>query len=132
MTIGIHTDTCSRACQADRTCFRLPRFQACLDTARDNQRPRIHRRAEACAKHLGVMVVSMTAWAREQHLTDADLAILIIEPSACNSYPTQHEHQDCAQTSGFVFSVIHIGEPEAATTGTSLALLGIRRPALPL
>lgn len=110
---GILPCTCSGACQADRTCGRFPRFQAHLDATQDAQRPRIHRRAEACANHLGTMVVDMTTWAREQDLTDAHLTILAIEPPAREGYLRQQHHRDRAQTSGLVFSIIHLGEPES-------------------
>jgi hypothetical protein len=105
---GILPCTSSSACQADKTCFRLPRFQAHLDA----QHPCIHRRTEACANHLGVMVVAMSAWAREIYLTDADLTILTIEPPARESHPRLRQHRDCVQTSGLVFSIIHLGESE--------------------
>lgn len=111
MINGIHLSTCSRACQADRTCVRLPCFQACLEAPQRAERPRIHKRTEACANHLGAMVIAMTAWAREQDVASADLAILIIEPPACDNYPRRQQASDCSQTSGFIFSIIHIGEP---------------------
>ena len=110
---GILPCTCSSACQADRTCRRLPRFQAHLDAAQDAQRPPIHRRTEACANHLGTMVVIMTAWAREHELTNAHLTILAIEPPARESHPSQQHHRDCVQTSGLVFSIIYLGESES-------------------
>ena len=109
---GILPCTSSRACQADRTCVRLPRFQARLDADQDVQRPGIHKRTEACANHLGAMVVAMTAWVREHDLGSADLTILTIEPPACESYPGQHQHREYAQTSGFVFSIIHLDEAQ--------------------
>jgi hypothetical protein len=106
--------TCFGACQADRTCARLPRFQAYLDTtAQDSQHPRIRRYIEACATHLGTMVVAMATWAHEQDLTNVDLIVLTIEPPLreCHSR-RRHPHHDRAQTSGLVFSVVHLGEPE--------------------
>lgn len=106
-------ESCSGACQADRTCARLPCFQACLDAPQGAHRPQIHRRTEACANHLGAMVIAMTAWAREQDVTRADLTVLIIDPPACDSYPRRRQPRDYQQTSGFIFSIIHIGEPEA-------------------
>jgi len=109
--------TSSRACQADRTCARLPRFQARLDAAQDAQRPEIHERTEACANHLGVMVVAMSTWAREHDLVSADLTILIIEPPPCESYPRQHQYREYAQTSGLVFSIIHLDESETVPSG---------------
>jgi hypothetical protein len=108
MTTGVHLCACPRACQADRTCVRVPRFQAYLDTAQDSQQPRIRKCTKACANHLGAMVMAMTAWAREQDAPSADLTVLIIEPPAYDPYPRQHHPRDCAQTSGFVFSVMHI------------------------
>jgi hypothetical protein len=110
---GILPCTCSSACRAVSACDRLPRFQAHLVAARSAQHPRIHRRTEACAYHLGVMVVAMTTWAREQELTNATVAILIIEPPARESYPRRQWHRNRTQTSGLVFSVIHVGEPES-------------------
>jgi len=110
---GILPCTCSSACQADRSCGRLPRFQAHLDAAQDVRHPRIHTRAEACANHLAAMVVAMTTWAREQNLTNAYLTVLTIEPPARESYPGQQRHRDHAQTSGLVFSIINLGEPES-------------------
>lgn len=101
--------TCSSFCQADSACRRSPRFQAHLDAAQDAHRPPIHRRIEACASHLGTMVVVMTAWAREQELTNADLTILIIEPPTRESYSRQQPQHSRAQTSGLVFSIIHLG-----------------------
>jgi hypothetical protein len=111
---GILPCMCSSACQADRACTRLPRFQAYLDAARDARHPRIHRRTEACANHLGTMVVAMTSWAREQDLTNADLTILTVEPPPWESYFRQHQQRDYARTSGLVFSIIHLGESECA------------------
>ena len=108
---GILPCTCSSACQADRTCDRLPRFQAHLDATQDAQHPRIHRRAEACANHLGTMVVDMATWADKQDLTDGQLTILAIEPPPREGYLRQQHHCDCAQTSGLVFSIIHLGTP---------------------
>jgi hypothetical protein len=107
---GLQPCTCSSACQADHTCRRLPRFQAHLDAAQDAQRLPIHRRIEACANHLGTMVVTMTTWAREHNLTNAHLTILAIEPPLRESYPRQPDHRDCAQTSGLVFSIIYLDE----------------------
>jgi hypothetical protein len=106
---GIQPCTCSSACRANSTCDRLPRFQAHLDAVQNAQHPPIHMRTEACASHLGVMVVAMTTWAREQDLTNADLTILTIEPPARESYPGPQSHRSCTQTSGFVFSIIHLG-----------------------
>jgi hypothetical protein len=109
--------TCSGACQVDGTCARLPRFQAYLDTAQNAMHPRIHRCIEACANHLGTMAVAMATWAREQDLTHADLVILAIEPPLHETYfGPQHRHRGYAQTSGFVFSVIHLSELEGMST----------------
>jgi hypothetical protein len=116
---GILLCTCSYVCQADRTCIGLPRFQARLDAAHDPRRPRIYQRAEACANHLGAVVAAMTTWAHEQDLTDADVTVLIIEPPAWERYLRQDERPDCAQTSGVVFSVIHLGGPDSPSGGTS-------------
>jgi hypothetical protein len=110
---GILPCTCSSACRAVSACDRPPRFQARLVAARNAQHPRIHGRTEACACHLGVMVVAMTTWAREQALTNADLTILTIEPPARESYPGRRRYRSHAQTSGLVFSIIHLGEPES-------------------
>jgi hypothetical protein len=75
-------------------------------------------RTEACASHLGVMVVAMTTWARKQDLTNADLYILIIEQPPRESYPKQPRHRRRAQTSGLVFSTIHLGTQESLGVDT--------------
>ena len=106
---GILPCTCSRACRADSTCVRLPRFQARLDA----QHPRIRWRTEACANHLGIMVAGLTAWARQQDLTGAELTILTIEPPPRESYPRTQRRRYFTQTSGFIFSVIHLDESKS-------------------
>lgn len=110
---GIFPCTCASTCQADIACDRIPSFQAHLDAPRGAHRPRIQRRTEACGSHLGIMVVTMTAWAREQDLTDANLTILTVQPPPHETCPRPHPHRGCAQTSGFIFSVIHLGGQEA-------------------
>lgn len=95
---------CSRSCQADSTCDRLPRFQVHLEA----EHPPVHRSTEACASHLGAMVVAVTTWAREQHLTNADLTVLTIAPPPRENQPGRQSHSDYVQTSGFVFSTIHL------------------------
>jgi hypothetical protein len=107
---GIMLCTCSSTCQADSTCDRVPHFQAHLDAPRDARRPRIQMRSAACASHLGTMVVAMTAWARERDLTDAKLTVLIIAPPPQDSHARSRPHRGWAQTSGLVFSIIHLGE----------------------
>jgi len=116
MINDIYPSTCSRPCQADRTCGRLPCFQACLDASQGAMRPQIHKRTEACANHLGAMVIALTAWAREQDVTSADLTVLIIEPPSYDTYPRRHQLRDYPETSGFIFSIIHLGEPDPAGT----------------
>lgn len=96
--------TCSRFCQADSTCDRLPRFQVYLDA----QHPKLHKSAEACATHLGTMVITMTTWARKQQLADADLTVLTMAPPPRESYPGRQSHPSHVETSGFVFSTIHL------------------------
>jgi hypothetical protein len=95
---------CSRFCQADSTCDRLPRFQVYLDA----QQPKVHRSAEACASHLGAMVITMTTWAREQQLASADLTVLTIAPPPRESHQRRQSHPGHVETSGFVFSTIHL------------------------
>lgn len=107
---GILLCTCSSTCQADSTCDRIPRFQAHLDAPRDAQRPRVQLRTAACACHLGTVVVAMTAWARERDLTDAKLTVLTITPPPPECHPTPRPHRGWAQTSGLIFSIIHLGE----------------------
>jgi hypothetical protein len=104
---GLLPCTSSDTCQTDTACHRPPRFQAHLDAPQHAQRPRVRRRTEACASHLGAMVQAMTIWAREQELADGDLTILTINPSSGASRPGQ-PHSD-TQTSGLVFSTIHLG-----------------------
>jgi hypothetical protein len=111
--IGILPCTCSSACQADSTCARLPRFQARLDAIPGAQQPRVQKQTEACATHLGAMVVAMTTWAREHALNNVDLTILAIEPPSWRG-GVWREPRDSTTTSGLVFSIIHIGEAETA------------------
>jgi hypothetical protein len=115
---SIRACTCSSACRADSACDGLPRFQAHLDAAQDGQHPRIHMKTEACASHLGTMVAAMAAWAREEDLAHADLTILIIEPPPRESYALRQPRRRRAQTSGLVFSIIHLGERENAVADT--------------
>lgn len=107
---GILLCTCSSTCQADRTCDRIPHFQAHLDVPWDTQHPGIQLRTAACASHLGTMVVAMTAWARERDLTDAKLTVLTIAPPPPECHPRPRRHSGSAQTSGLIFSIIHLGE----------------------
>jgi hypothetical protein len=116
---GILSCTCSSTCRAVSDCDRSPRFQAHLVAPRNKKHPGIRRRTEACACHLGVMVVAMTTWAREQELTSAYITILTIEPPARESYPKWQWHRSYAQTSGLVFSVIHLGESECVPADMS-------------
>lgn len=95
---------CSRFCQADSTCDHMPRFQVHLDA----QNPELHRSVEACASHLGTMVVDLTSWARERHLANADLTVLTIAPPPREGHPRRQSHPGYVQTSGFVFSTIHL------------------------
>ena len=53
---------CSRFCQADSACDHTPRFQVHVDVVE----PEIHQSVEACASHLGPIVVRLSTWAREQ------------------------------------------------------------------
>lgn len=115
---SIRACTCSSACRADSACDGLPRFQAHLDAAQDSQHPRIHMKTEACASHLGTMVAAMAAWAREEDLAHADLTILIIEPPPRESYARRQPRRRRAQTSGLVFSTIHLGERDNAVADT--------------
>lgn len=59
------------------------------------------------------MVVAMATWAREQALTDVDLTVLAIEPPSWDANRWR-ESRDPTLTSGLVFSIIHLGEVEAA------------------
>ncbi len=95
---------CSCLCQADSTCDRLPRFQLYLDA----KHPSTHWSAEACASHLGNMVVAMSTWAREQQLASADLTVVTITPPSRETHPRRQPNPRYVQTSGFVFSTIHL------------------------
>lgn len=118
---GILPRICSSACQADSTCVRLPCFQARLDAAPGSGQSRIHKHAEACANHLGAIVVAMATWAHEQALTNVDLTVLAIEPPPRGGY-LWRESRDYEPTSALVFSIIHLGEPEVtlADVGPSI------------
>jgi hypothetical protein len=59
------------------------------------------------------MVAGLTAWAREQDLTGAELTILTIEPPPRESYPRTQRRRYFTQTSGFIFSVIHLDESKS-------------------
>lgn len=67
---------------------------------------------------LGTMVAAMAAWAREEDLAHADLTILIIEPPPRESYARRQPRRRRAQTSGLVFSTIHLGERDNAAADT--------------
>jgi hypothetical protein len=128
VTTSVPPCTCFGACQADRACARLPRFQVYLDTAaQDARHPRIRRNIEACATHLGAMVVAMATWAHGQDLTNVDLIVLTIEPPLGESYSgRRHPHHHRAQSSGFVFSVVHLGKPETTTADVTVGGSGVR------
>jgi hypothetical protein len=96
---------CSRFCQADSACDHTPRFQVHVDVAE----PEIHQSVEACASHLGPLVVRLSAWAREQHLVNADLTVLAIAPPPQESRPRWQSHPRYVQTSGFVFAAMQVG-----------------------
>lgn len=66
-------------CQADHYCHRMPCFEAQLE-AHDGPEP-VRRNAELCADHLGNMVQSLTAWARNCGLTHGHVIVLAIDPS---------------------------------------------------
>jgi hypothetical protein len=100
---------CSRFCQADSTCDHLPRFQIHLDA----EHPQTHRTAAACASHLGDLVIALTSWARDQSLANADLTVLTVAPPPRESHLWQQSRSGYLQTSGFVFSTIHLCDPEA-------------------
>jgi len=102
----------SNACQADRACAFPPRFQAHLDAPQNAQHPRIRGRTNACARHLATMVVAITAWAHEQHLTNGDLTILAIEPPSRAGHPRHEPRSTRTQTSGFAFTTIHLDTQE--------------------
>jgi hypothetical protein len=42
----------------------------------------VHKESLACAKHLGSMVLTLTAWVHEQRLADARITVLAIDPAA--------------------------------------------------
>jgi len=66
------------ACQAGRACERPPRFQARLEAVNGTQP--VRKNAEACAAHLTDMVQALTTWARDHHLTEGQLTVLVIDP----------------------------------------------------
>jgi hypothetical protein len=115
---------CSRFCQADSTCDRLPRFQVYLDA----QYPQIHRSAEACASHLGAAVVTLTAWAREQRLANADLTVLTVSPPPRENHLRRQSNPSYVQTNGLVFSVIHLHDQDT-TPATWEPLAKVLAPA---
>jgi hypothetical protein len=108
---------CLNSCQADAECHYQPCFQARLDVARDGHKPPIRMRTNACARHLGAMVVAITGWADEQRLASGDLTILAIEPPPRLSHRSPGPRRSRSQTSGFVFSTIHLGDQEGVPGG---------------
>lgn len=112
---GILPCMCSSTCQANSTCARLPCFQVRLGAASESPQSPVNRHTDACANHLGAMVISMASWARGQALSNVDLTILAIEPPSSEGY-LRRESSECAPTSGLVFSIIHLAELEVAVT----------------
>lgn len=112
---GILPCLCSSTCQANSACARLPRFQVRLGAAPESPQPPVNRHTDACANHLGAMVISMASWARGQALRNVDLTILAIEPPPWEGHPGR-EPGECAPTSGLVFSIIHLAELEMVVT----------------
>jgi hypothetical protein len=74
----LKTDAFRKHCEADRRCGRAACFEAQLE-ARDGGH-RVRKNAELCANHLGDMVQSLTAWAREEGITCGQVTVLVIDP----------------------------------------------------
>src|SRR5215831_9230644 len=106
---GLLPCTCSGTCQADRTCQLPSRFQAQLDAAPRAQRPRVHRRTEACAGHFGALAAAIATWARDDDLAEGDLTILAIDPAPATDPAGQLPPP--GQARGLVVSTIHLGRP---------------------
>jgi len=114
---GLMPCVCLSACQADAGCYFPPCFQARVDAARVGRKPRIRRRVNACASHLGTVVVALAAWAVEQRLTDGDLTILAIDPPPRASALPSGPRHSLSLTSGFAFSTIHLGSRNGLSAG---------------
>jgi hypothetical protein len=101
--------TCLYVCQAEAECDSPPSFQARLDGARDEQQPRVHVETDSCARHLGEMVVAMTKWANDHHLTSGDLTVLAIDPPNERNNLLTGPRQNWPQNKGFVFTTMRLG-----------------------
>ncbi len=66
-------------CQAGGCYSGLVCFRGRVETCGPD---RVRKESLACAKHLGLMVLALTAWVHEQQLTDARLTVLAIDPAA--------------------------------------------------
>ena len=95
-------------CQADSTCGHPPRFQARLEAA-DGAQP-VRRNAEACAGHLTDMVQALTTWARDHHLTEGQLTVLVIDPPLCGSGLLTVVSHDQPEMLAFAFTTIRLTE----------------------
>lgn len=77
-------------CQAGQCYTGLICFRGRVETSGPSP---VSRESVACAKHLGSMVLSLTAWVHEQQLQGAQLTVLAIDPAA----------HPAAATDGFAF-----------------------------
>ena len=77
-------------CQAGHCYSGLICFRGRVETSGPSP---VSRESLACAKHLGSMVLSLTAWVHEQQLQGAKLTVLAIDPAA----------HPAAATDGFAF-----------------------------
>jgi hypothetical protein len=94
----------TRACQADRDCTSIPRFQARLEAANGARPVRLNVRA--CAHHFGDAAQALTDWARARHITDGCVTVLVIDPPPCGSLRELPVDRRQAQAPGLAFTTI--------------------------
>jgi hypothetical protein len=111
--------TCSTTCQVDRACQLPPRFQAQIDVPPRAQRPRVRRRAAACAGHFGALVTAISGWAHDQDLAGADLTVLAVDLPPGTRPPGRYSHHNVTRTQGLVISTIHMGTPHSGGSSPS-------------
>jgi hypothetical protein len=94
----------TRACQADRDCTSIPRFQARLEAANGARPVRLNVRA--CAHHFADAAQALTDWACARHITNGQVTVLVIDPPPCGVLPEPPFDQRLAQAPGLAFTTI--------------------------
>ncbi len=74
-----------RTCQSGTVCQAPPWFQALLET-RTGTSP-VCVASQACAAHIGAIVLGLTVWAHDHNITEGQIAVLTIDPVPLNTEP---------------------------------------------